>query len=220
MKLLGITGGIGMGKSTAGSLLEKRGIPVIDTDLLARQLVEPGQPALGEIVQLYGPSILDAQGALKRSDLARRVFSTPELRQKLEAILHPKIREAWLKQTGNWRSQNIPLGAVIIPLLFETDAQKEFDHTLCLACSHPTQMQRLQARDWSTDAICQRIKAQWPIEKKIDRSDFVIWTEGPVEILAAQLEQSLTDFLGDKLFKPLAKVPARSIQTNPAPQAG
>jgi dephospho-CoA kinase len=191
MKLLGITGGIGMGKSTAGSLLEQRGIPIIDTDLLARQLVEPGQPALVEIVQLFGPSILDAQGFVNRSELARRVFSTPELRQKLEAILHPKIRGAWLKQAADWRAQNIRMGAVIIPLLFETNAQKEFDQTLCLACSPQTQRQRLQARGWTIEGINQRIKAQWPIEKKIERSDFVIWTEGPVEILAAQLEQSL-----------------------------
>ncbi len=187
MKLLGITGGIGMGKSTAGYLLEKRGIPVIDTDLLARRLVEPGQPALAEIVRLFGPSILDAQGVVNRSELARRVFSTPELRQKLEAILHPKIREAWLEQTANWRSQNIRMGAVIIPLLFETEAQKEFDHTLCLACSPQTQMHRLQARGWTTEGIKQRISAQWPIEKKVERSDVVIWTEGTMEILAAQL---------------------------------
>jgi dephospho-CoA kinase len=189
MRLLGITGGIGMGKSTAGSLLEKRGVPVIDTDLLARQLVEPGQSALGEIVQLFGASILDSRGALNRAKLARQVFSTPELRQQLEAILHPKIRDAWLKQAETWRAQNVRTGAVIIPLLFETDAQKEFDHTICLACTHETQTQRLQARDWSAEQIHQRIKAQWPIDKKIEKSDFVIWTEGPLKILELQLER-------------------------------
>jgi dephospho-CoA kinase len=95
MKLFGITGGVGMGKSTTGALLEKRATAVADTDHIARRLVEPGQPALAEIAGAFGPSVILPNGGLDRKELARRVFADAAERAKLEAILHPRIREAW-----------------------------------------------------------------------------------------------------------------------------
>src|SRR5437762_9532318 len=120
MKLLGLTGGIGMGKSTADQLLRDRGIPVIDTDLLARQLVEPGQPALAEIAQTFGSQVLSTDGRLRRDEMARLAFADPAARRKLEAILHPRIRSLWQSQIALWRDENHPLVVVVIPLLFET----------------------------------------------------------------------------------------------------
>ena len=103
MKLFGITGGVGMGKSTTASFLEKTGVAVLDTDLIARQLVEPGQPALAEIVAAFGSSILSPDGSLNRKDLARRVFGDIPARAKLESILHPKIRQIWEADVIKWR---------------------------------------------------------------------------------------------------------------------
>src|SRR2546421_12195011 len=146
MRFLGLTGGIGMGKSASETILRQRGVPVIDTDLIARQLVEPGAVALSEIQKIFGPAVIGPDGQLLRRELASRVFSEPAARKQLEAILHPRIRAVWKSQVALWRSENQPLAVVIIPLLFETDAQSEFDATLCIACSLATQRQRLIAR--------------------------------------------------------------------------
>jgi dephospho-CoA kinase len=191
MTVLGLTGGIGMGKSASENFLRRRGVPVIDTDLLARQLVEPGQPALREIKNIFGPAIVGPDGRLLRRELASRVFADPAARKQLEAILHPRIRVLWQSQVAAWRSENRPLAVVVIPLLFETNAEPEFDAIVCVACSASTQRQRLLARGWSPEQIGQRIQAQWPIEKKIAQADYVIWTDAGLDIHAAQLDRIL-----------------------------
>jgi dephospho-CoA kinase len=191
MKLVGLTGGVGMGKTATDQLLRERGVPVIDTDLLARELVEPGQPALAEIASVFGPEILDPNGRLRRADLGRRVFAHPNLRRQLEVILHPRIRALWSAQVETLRSQPQPLAAVVIPLLFETGAETEFDATICVACSAATQSQRLAARGWPAEQITQRIAAQWPIEKKIAAANYVIWTEAGMDVHAAQVDRIL-----------------------------
>lgn len=180
-----------MGKSTAHQLLLERHIPVIDTDLLAREIVEPGQPALAEIKQLFGPSVIGSDGRLAREILANRVFADQDARTKLEAILHPRIRELWHKQIEIWHSEEKPIAVVVIPLLFETKAESEFDSTICVACSAATQRQRLIARGWSGEQIQQRIQAQLPIETKLLKSDFVIWTEAGLDVHGAQLDRIL-----------------------------
>lgn len=189
MKLLGITGGVGMGKSTAGQLLRQRGLEVTDTDMLARQLTESGQPALQEIAQRFGPQVLSPDGRLNRADLARVVFADAGARADLEAILHPRIRAAWEAQAQSWRATRREIGAILIPLLFETEAAQRFDAIICIACSEASQRERLRHRGWSDDQIRQRLAAQWPLDRKIARSDFVVWTDTSLEIHAAQLER-------------------------------
>jgi dephospho-CoA kinase len=189
MKVLGVTGGVGMGKSTCSDLLHQRGVAVIDTDQLARQIVEPGQPALAEVRDVFGAELLDDAGRLRRDLMAQRVFSDPVARQKLEAILHPRIRKLWQAQVKEWRMWQLPLGVVIIPLLFETHAQTEFDAVICVACSAETQLARLRARGWPDQQIQQRIAAQWPVDQKIAKANYVIWTEGSLAVHAAQLDQ-------------------------------
>jgi len=196
MKLFGITGGVGMGKSTTGQLLEKRGVAVADTDFIARQLVEPGQPALAEITTAFGPSVLAPDGSLNRPELARRVFADPAERARLEAILHPKIRKVWEGEVAKWRAAGRPFGAVIIPLLHETRAESVFDAIICVACSAASQAGRLRERGWSRAEIKKRLEAQWPAEDKIARADFVIWTDGTLEAHAAQLEKALRNAAG------------------------
>ena len=187
MKVCGLTGGVGMGKSTAAGFLLNSGIPVIDTDELARQLVQPGQPALAEIKKEFGDSFISPAGELKREDLARLVFADESARNKLEAILHPRIRQAWRAQVEIWRSQNCPLAVVVIPLLFETQAESQFDRILCVACTAVAQRERLLQRGWSPEQIRHRIAAQWPVEQKIARSHHVIWTEGSLDALKHQV---------------------------------
>jgi dephospho-CoA kinase len=185
---VGLTGGIGMGKSTVAGLIVQRGIPLVDTDVLARDLVEPGQPALGEITALFGNQLLDDSGRLRRGELARVVFGDPQARTALEAVLHPKIRQRWLAQIDAWKSEGKALATVVIPLLFETNAQLELDQTICVACSAMTQQQRLLQRGWPETQIQQRIAAQLPITEKITRANFVLWNEATIDVLAAQLD--------------------------------
>jgi dephospho-CoA kinase len=189
VNLFGITGGVGMGKSTAGQLLQQRGVPVADTDQIARQLTEPGQPALGEIAQRFGPAVLSADGRLDRAELARVVFAEAAARADLEAILHPRIRAVWEAEAQSWRDAGRDCGAVLIPLLFETEAAPRFDAIICVACTEASQWRRLRLRGWTDAQIRQRLAAQWPVERKMARSDYVIWTDTPLEIHAAQLER-------------------------------
>jgi dephospho-CoA kinase len=192
MRLFGVTGGVGMGKSTAAGLLRQQGVQISDTDAIARQLVEPGKPALEEIVKKFGASILLPDGRLNRKELARITFSDKAARSTLEAILHPPIRAIWEAEVKDWRAAGHANGAVIIPLLFETNAASAFDAVICVACSPATQSQRLRERGWNDPEIRARIEAQMPIDQKIHRSDFLIWTDTTLEAHAAQLTKILS----------------------------
>jgi dephospho-CoA kinase len=191
MKVLGLTGGIGMGKSTAAAALRQRGLPVVDTDQLARQVVEPGQPALAEIRTAFGPGIIGADGRLRREEIARVIFSDATARRTIERILHPRIRELWRGQLAAWRGEHRPVAAVVIPLLFEVQAETECHATICVACSAASQRERLQARGWTPEQIEQRSRAQWPVEQKMLHADFVVWTEGDVAVATEQLDRIL-----------------------------
>jgi dephospho-CoA kinase len=189
MNVCGLTGGMGMGKSTTAEFLRARGAPVVDTDDLARQLVQPGQPALAEIQAAFGKNIIGPDGQLDRDGLAHAVFGDSVARKNLEAILHPRIRERWLAQIETWRRENRPLAVVVIPLLFETRAESSFDKIICVACSAATQRDRLLERGWTSGQIEQRLAAQWPVERKITRADFLVWTEGDLDAHARQIER-------------------------------
>lgn len=189
MKIFGLTGGVGMGKSTAAGFLRTRGAQVVDADELARELVRPGRPAFAEIKKEFGAGIISSAGELNRAELARIVFADSAARKKLEAILHPRIRELWTAQIKSWRNENHPLAVVVIPLLFETQAESQFDKIICVACSAATRQKRLLERGWTLEQITQRIAAQMPVEQKIARSDFVVWTEGDLKNHEQQLDR-------------------------------
>ena len=189
MILFGLTGGIGMGKSAAADLLRQRGLPVLDTDVVARQIVEPGQPALAEIAARFGAEMIGADGLLRRDLLADRVFADAAQRQALEAILHPRIRRTWLAQAGEWRGAGRREAVVMVPLLYEVDGAKDVDRVVCVACSSLTQRARLAARGWPAAEIGRRCAAQWPVERKMALADYVAWSEGGLDVLAAQLDR-------------------------------
>lgn len=191
MKTFGITGGIGMGKSAAAQLLRERGVAVVDTDDLARDVVQPGEPALTEIQNIFGHDLVTADGQLKRDALAKIVFADAVAREKLEAILHPRIQQLWQAQLKSWRDQGRAIAAVIIPLLFETKAESSFDAVVCVACSPATQQQRLASRGWTADQIKQRLAAQISVTEKMTRAHHVIWSEGVLEAHAQQWDRIL-----------------------------
>jgi dephospho-CoA kinase len=194
LKTLGLTGGIGMGKSAVGDAFRRRGVGVIDTDAIARQLVEPGQPALAEIRRQFGTPMLDANGRLRRDELARKVFADLDARRRLEAILHPRIQEVWQGELESWRRDGRDLAVVIIPLLFETHAAPSFDATLCVACSVATQGARLRARGWNAEEIQQRLAAQLTLSRKMELADYVLWNEAGWEVLEWQVDRLLASF--------------------------
>jgi dephospho-CoA kinase len=192
MIVIGLTGGVGMGKSTVDRLLRERGLPVVDTDVLAREVVEPGQPALAEIQRVFGAEVLAEDGGLNRAELARRVFGDADARKQLEEILHPRIRALWRAKVDAWRLDGRPLAVVVIPLLFETHAQTELDRTICVACSAPSQRERLLTRGWTAGQIAQRIASQWTIDKKMTCADYVVWAEGGMDLLPPQVDRILS----------------------------
>ncbi|MDA7916086.1 dephospho-CoA kinase [Verrucomicrobia bacterium] len=187
MHRIGITGGIGMGKSTALKILHDRGIPIIDTDQIAREVVASGSNGLAEVIHSFGSSVLKPDGSLNRQKLASIVFEDPKNRKMLESILHPKIRRTWEKQLSDWEDSGEPVGVIVSPLLFEAKAEKAFDQIVCISCPLPMQTARLTARGWSETQIQQRVGAQLPIAEKMQRSSIVIWNAGPLQLLEAQL---------------------------------
>lgn len=175
-----------MGKSTAAAILGRWGVAVVDTDDIARAVVAPGQPALDEIREAFGAGMIRGDGTLDRGRLAEAVFGDAEARRRLEGILHPRIRGVWWERVGEWRGRGIRCGVVVIPLLFETGAEGRFDAVVCVACSPATQRRRLLDRGWSEAHLQRRLSAQMPVETKILRSRFLIWTEPPVAVHEAQ----------------------------------
>lgn len=186
-----------MGKSTAAAFLEKRGAKIVDTDRLAHELAQPGQPAFAEIQNTFGNKVIASDGTLRRGELANIVFSDSIARKKLETILHPRIRERWLAQIEKWRKENCPLAVVVIPLLFETQAESYFDKIICVACTENSRLGRLRARDWAPEQIKGRIAAQMPVTEKIARADFVIWTEGDLQNHSRQADVIMGRILGN-----------------------
>lgn len=191
MRLLGITGGIGMGKSTAGQLLHDRGLIVVDTDQLAREASAAGTPGFEEIVSAFGYEVVGSDGQLDRARLAQRVFGDLEARQRLEGILHPRIASSWRSAVLRHREAGHSEMAILIPLLFERGYQDEFSMVVTVACSEASQRARLHSRGWSDSQIQARNQAQMPVFEKMVRARFVVWTEGELEVHRQQWDRIL-----------------------------
>lgn len=176
MLVIGLTGGIASGKSAASDEFEALGVPVIDADRLARELVEPGQPALAEIRRSFGPEVLTESGALDRVALRDRVFADPPARRRLEAILHPRIRTA---MRGRLAELDAPYALLVIPLLVETGQQDLVDRILVIDAPEAQQRDRLAARDGSSTAEIDRILgAQTSRDRRLAAADDVIDNSG------------------------------------------
>lgn len=189
--IIGITGGPGMGKTTVGQIMEEYGIYVIDADQLARELTQPGMPAWHEIRKIFGEEFFFESGELNRAALAKLVFQDKVARQQLEEILHPKIRHTWRSKISEYLTSGVGPVAVLIPLLYETNSETDVEVVICVACNKMTQIERLLQRGWTEEEIRLRVAAQLPIEEKIYRADYVIWTEGKIEVTKMQVQKIL-----------------------------
>ncbi len=184
---VGLTGGIGSGKSTAEALFARLGVPVLDADRLAREVVEPGQPALGELVALLGPDILTAEGRLDRPQVRERVFKDAHLRRRVEGIVHPRVRR--LMETRAERVQ-APYCVLAIPLLLEAGQRELVDRVLVIDTPRELQIQRTCARDRaSPEAVARVVDAQLSRGERLAAADDVIHNDGDLEYLASQVEQ-------------------------------
>ncbi len=188
--IIGLTGGIASGKSTVGALFSKRGIPVIDADALSRAIVEPGQPALDDIVDAFGASILNDDGTLDRNSLGDIVFQDPDARTTLEAITHPRIAQAMMEQAQQAFSDGHPFVLYEAALLVESGSHQWLDALIVVDISPATQLQRLRQRDdLSATAAQQRIDAQMPLDEKRKAADFLIDNDQDLEHTRRQVDE-------------------------------
>lgn len=189
--LLGVTGGIATGKTVVSKMLEEIGAPIIDFDVIARQVVEPDKPAWQEIVAYFGKQVLQEDRNLDRKKLSDIVFRDLEKRKKLESFTHPRINEEFVRQVDEITDKNPDaIIQVVIPLLIELNLQYRFHKILVVYAPEEMQIERLMKRDGITrEAAANILKAQLPIDEKIGYADFVIHNKGSLEEAKKQVEE-------------------------------
>jgi len=191
--LVGLTGGIGSGKSTVARLLEKLGAVVFDADLLAREAVEPGTPGHAAVIERFGADVLAPGGELDREALASIVFADPAARRDLEQIVHPEVRRLFAEGSEAYRETD----RVVVfsaPLLVETGMHTAFEVLVVVSATVATQIERLmRQRGMSEPSIRARIDAQAPLEDKAAAADFLVDNEGSLDELESQVEQLWND---------------------------
>ncbi len=185
MLRIGLTGGIASGKTTVGNLFAARGATVLDTDVIAREVVEPGRPALGSLVRALGEGIVGADGRLDRAELRRRLFEDAALRREVESILHPAIIAELERQA---LAAPGPYQVFVIPLLVENRFLSIVDRVLVVDCPEEEQVRRLMARDGETRESAERIlAAQATRDQRLAAADDVIDNGGPAADLPARV---------------------------------
>ena len=190
--VLGLTGGIASGKTTASNFFIEKGIPVVDSDIIARAVVEVGTPGLALIVEKFGIEILNSDGSLNRKKLGAIIFADEGLRQKLNQILSAEISTGISEGIRYFAEKGAPLIVVDIPLLFEGGYDQTVDLTMVIYVPEDIQLARLMARDNLTkEGAMQRINSQWPLAEKKKLADVVIDNQGSEAELVAQLTRWL-----------------------------
>ncbi len=198
MSIVGLTGGIGSGKSTVARLFGELGVHWVDADDVAREVVEPGAPALAGIAEHFGEGILTSEGALDRAQLRGIVFQEPEERVWLESLLHPIIREELIRQL-NPENYQLPYVLLVSPLLLETDQHELVDRVVIIDVPKDVQIERTMARDTNSREQVERIiAAQMSREERLARADEVIDNDRPLDDVTRQVrelhERLLVDF--------------------------
>lgn len=184
---IGLTGGIASGKSTVAAMFAELGVPVIDTDVLAREVVAPGQPALARLVAEFGPGILAADGSLDRARMRERVFADDAERARLEAIVHPAVREAMVDRAARAGGA---YQILVVPLLLETGMTGLVDRVLVIDCPREVQLERLRRRDGEDRAGAERLlAAQMDREERLSRADDILQNDGELESLRHAVER-------------------------------
>ena len=192
MLRVALTGGIGSGKSLVGEILEELGALVIDSDQLAREVIERGSPGYEEVVTAFGDSIL-SEGQIDRSKLAAVVFKESDLRKKLESIIHPLVREAAEKL-----AKKLPSGAILInqiPLLVESDGAKRFDYVVTVSADEEIRRERLRLRGLKDYEITQRMAAQVSDSEREKIADYIIRNDASIDELTRAVEALMANEL-------------------------
>lgn len=198
--VVGLTGGIGSGKSSVVSLFEALGVSWVDADIVAHEVVQPGEPGLARIAEHFGPAVLKPDGTLDRAGLRQRIFANQEERQWLEQCLHPVIRERIIEQL---RQAQGPYAILVSPLLLETDQAALCERVIVVDVDVETQVSRTMARDANTREQVERIiAAQMVRQDRLARADEIIDNTAPLEEVATQVkavhERLLKYFNGEK----------------------
>lgn len=192
-RVIGLTGGLASGKSAVAAILRDLGAHVVSADAIAREIVEPGSPALREIVEAFGPEFVGPDGRLDRARLAARIFADPEARARLNTITHPRIRERIRAEIARLH-RHLPPGGVIvldIPLLLDTAPRDAFpqEGVLVVAVDEATQLARLRRRDrFNAAEARRRLGAQRPLREKVAEADWLIDNSGTPEETRRQVE--------------------------------
>ncbi|MFA8437877.1 dephospho-CoA kinase [Pueribacillus sp. YX66] len=194
--IIGLTGSIATGKSTVAKMFKDLGIPVIDADKIAREVVEPGEEAYEQIIQQFGTNILFSDGTLDRKKLGSIVFQNEDKRETLNQIVHPAIQKKMDAYKNNYLQQGFKTIVLDIPLLFEGKRDRnEFDKILLVAVSEDIQLARLLERDkMGEEDARNRINSQMPIKEKIPLADAVIYNNGTLNETKEQLLRILNDW--------------------------
>ena len=190
VRVIGLTGGIASGKSTVAAMLRELGAPIVDADLLARRVVEPGSPALGEIAARFGPEVLAPDGSLDRKKMGERIFADPSARAQLNAITHPRIAQASADALAQLAAAGHPVACYEAALLVENRIHERLGGLIVVSVPEEVQVARLRARDQlDEEGARARIAAQLPLASKVAVADWVVDNGGPVEHTRAQVER-------------------------------
>lgn len=194
IRKIALTGGIATGKTYVADRLRAAAVPIVDADVLAREVVALGTPALAAIRQRFGPDVIRRDGTMDRIRVGQIIFKDRRARQDLEAIIHPAVQKAIDKYFAAL-PKKIPLAVADIPLLFETGREGQFSSVIVVACPRAMQLQRVMERNQLTKEDAERrLAAQWPIEKKIDKASHVIRTDGTFDETNAQVDALIASF--------------------------
>lgn len=184
---VGLTGGIATGKSATLNHWQRAGATGIDADELAHQALTPHTPTWGEVVGTFGTKILKKDKTVNRQKLGEIVFADESKRAALNRIIHPAVDRMWKEEVGRLeREGKAEVVVLAIPLLYEVGAETQFDCVVVVGCSEPTQLARLARKGLRKTQARARIRAQWPLQTKMDRADFVIWNDGSLRVLSEQ----------------------------------
>jgi dephospho-CoA kinase len=192
---VGLTGGIACGKSVVEKRLLEHGVPVLDTDRVAHELLRPPTETFRRVVERFGTGVLLEDGQLDRPALGRIVFADPAAREDLNRLVHPDVGQRWRA----WlREQHSPLAVVSIPLLYECGLESEFDGVLCVGAPQNVMIERLLRRGLTPEQAAQRIHAQWPVDRKMERATWTMTNAGSLEDLHTQVDTWLRQNLAQE----------------------
>lgn len=192
MHVIGLTGGIATGKSTVSNYLRAVNIPVIDADLISREIVQPGSPGLRKLVETFGIDLMTSDGCLNRPALAQKIFHNESMREQVNQLLHPLIYQRMSDQVAQYRTKGERLVVLDIPLLFETKSIDWFDTIWLVYIPETIQLERLMKRDsLSEESAVARIASQLSIEEKKGLADVIIDNTGSIEETIEQVQTVL-----------------------------